>query len=151
MSSALVVSLILAILTVALLLLALVAVAFFFPASPWREQARAILAWRPPFMRGEELSNWAATTAEQTTRNRLVDKRTARTPVQLAKESQEGAMRAMVPLAKEADLSRVVACPETGQGMVGLTAPEALAVAAYLRKNCSGAELNRIYELAVEN
>lgn len=48
-------------------------------------------------------------------------------------------------------MDRIVACPEAGQGRVGVTAPEALAIAAHIRKNKSRAEQKRIYELAVEN
>jgi hypothetical protein len=48
-------------------------------------------------------------------------------------------------------LERIMACPEAGQGMVGVTAPEALAIVADLRKHRSLAELQRIYELALAN
>ena len=60
-------------------------------------------------------------------------------------------MQAMLPTAGTTDLKRVIACPETGQGMVGVTAPEALAIAAYLRQNRPQAEQQRILNLAVEN
>ncbi|MSU64100.1 MAG: hypothetical protein EXS31_17185 [Pedosphaera sp.] len=60
-------------------------------------------------------------------------------------------MRAMLPTAGPSELERIMACPEAGQGMVGVTAPEALSIAACLRKNRSRAEQQRIYELAVEN
>jgi len=145
------ISLVLVFLVVALLLLSLVVVALLFPASFWGQQAKAVLTWRPPFMRGEALRDWAATTAEQTARNRLTLNRTGETAVQLATELEEGATHAMLPLARQADLSRIVPCPETGQGMVGVTAPEALAIAAHLRKNCLRAEQKRILDMAVEN
>src|SRR5262245_38858052 len=151
MSPIVLVSLVLVMLAVAVLLIALIAAALFFPASFWGQQAKAVLTWRPPFIRGEALRNWAATTAEQIARNRLTGKRTGRMAVQLATEVEEGAVHAMLPLAREAELSRIVACPETGQGMVGVTAPEALVIADYLRKHCSRAEQNRIHDLAVEN
>lgn len=140
----------------AVLVVALIAVVIFFRAAFWgeqdmAEQAKAVLTWRPPFMRGEMLRNWAATTAEQLARSRLTGKRTGETAIRLATEVEEGAVHAMLPLARQAELDRIVACPETGQGMVGVTAPEALAIAAHLRKKHSRAELKRIQDLAVEN
>lgn len=143
-------------LIVALLSVSLVAVVIFFRAAFWGEedmakQAKAVLTWRPPFMCGGALRNWAATTAEKLARNRLTGKRTGEMAVQLATEVEEGAVHAMLPLAGQAELERIVACPETGQGRVGLTAPEALAIAAHLRKNRSRAEQQRIHNLALEN
>ena len=143
-------------LIVALLVLSLIAVVIFFRAAFWgeqdmAEQAKAVLTWRPPFMRGGALRNWAATSAEQLAQNRLTAKRTGETAVQLATEVEEGAVHAMLPLARQAELERIVACPETGQGMVGVTALEALAIAAHLRKNRSRAEQKRIHDLALTN
>jgi hypothetical protein len=115
------------------------------------EQNKSVLAWRPPFMRGEALRNWAADGAEQLAQSRLSGERTGQAVVQLAADLEEGAARAMLPLARQAELERVVACPENGQGTMGVTAPEALALAAHLRKTKSKVELERIYELAVES
>jgi Fe-S-cluster containining protein len=122
----------------------------------WGEQdmakrAKAVLTWRPPFLRGAALRNWAASTAKQVASDRLAGKRSAETPVQLAEELEAAAEHAMLPLARSAELERVVPCPESGQGIVGVTAPEALSIAAYLRKNSSRAEQKQIYELAVAN
>lgn len=135
----------------ALFLLACFALVRFLPASFMGEQAKAVLSWLPPFVGGEALRNWAATTAEQLTKKRLTDEQTAETVTQLAAEIEEGAMHAMLPTAGLSDLERIMACPETGQGTVGVTAPEALAIAVYLRKNRSQAEQQRVYEMAVEN
>ena len=95
MSPIVLVSLVLVMLAVALLLLSLIAVTIFFPASFWGEQAKAVLAWRPPFMRGQALRNWAATTTEQIALCRLTGKRTGGMAVQLAKEMEEGAVHAV--------------------------------------------------------
>ena len=143
-------------LIVAFLVVSLVAVVIFLRAAfrgekDMAKHAKEVLTWRPPFLRGEPLQNWAATTAEELARHCLTAKRTNGTAVQLATEVEEGAVHAMLPLAVQAELERIVACPETGQGMVGLTAPEALAIAAHLRKNRSQAEQRRIHDLAVEN
>ena len=135
----------------ALFLLACFATVMLLPASFLARHATAVLTWLPPFMRGEALRNWAATTAERLTQKHLAGKRTGETATRLAMEVEDGAMHAMMPLAEPAELERIIACPETGQGMVGVTAPEALAIAAYLRNNLSRAEQQRIHELAVEN
>ena len=107
-------------LTAAFLVLSLIAAVVFFRGAfrgeqDTADQARAILTWRPPFIRGGALRNWAATTAEQLTQNRLTGKRTSETAVQLATEVEEGAVHAMLPLAQQAELERIVACPEKGQ------------------------------------
>jgi hypothetical protein len=149
--SALTVGLILAFLFHALLLLVVVAVVLFFPKSFLSEPAKAVLNWLPPFLGGAALRDWSATAAEQLAQKRLADKRTGETVSRLAMEMEEAAMHAMLPLVEPADLERIVACPETGQGRVGVTAPEVLAIAAYIRKHKSRAEQKRIYELAVEN
>jgi hypothetical protein len=64
---------------------------------------------------------------------------------------EEGAVRAMLPLAHQAELERVVPCPATGQGTIGLTAPEVLAIADYVRKHLTRAEQERIRKVAAEN
>lgn len=149
--SVLVAGLLMVFLLYALLLAVCFAIVILLPASFLGAPAKAVLTWLPPFLRGEGLRNWAATTAERLARERLKGTRTGETAARLAAEVEAGAMHAMLPTAGPAELERVVACPETGQGMVGVTAPEALAIAAYLRKNRSRAEQQRIYELAVEN
>lgn len=134
------------------LLLALVVVAVkFFPKTLLGEPAKAVLGWLPPFLGGKALRDWAATTAEQFAQKRLAGKRTWDTAGLLAKEMEEAAMHAMLPLLEARDLDRIVACPEAGQGRIGVTAPEAIAIADHIRKNKSRAEQKRIYELAVEN
>jgi hypothetical protein len=145
------VGLLLVFLVYALFVGACVAVALLLPSSFLGGPAKAVLTWLPPFLGGDALRNWAATTAERLAKARLAGKRTGETAAQLAAEMEEGAMRAMLPTAGIAELGRIMACPETGQGMIGVTAPEALAIAAYLRKNRSRAEQRQIYELAVEN
>ena len=60
-------------------------------------------------------------------------------------------MHAMLPLTELAALERIIACPEAGQGCIGVTAPEAIAIADYIRKSKSPPEQKRIYESAVEN
>lgn len=149
--SVLMVGLLMVFLLYALLLAACLGIVMLLPASFLGAPAKTVLTWLPPFLRGEALRNWAATKSEQLATQRLTGKRSAETAARLAAEVEAGAMRAMLPMADPAELERVMACPETGQGMVGVTAPEALAIAAYLRKKRSRAEQQRIYELAVDN
>jgi len=149
--SVLVAGLLMVFLLYALLLAACLAIVMLLPTSFLGAPAKTVLDWLPPFLRGEALRNWAATTAERLTKERLTGKRTGETAARLAAEVEAGAMHAMLPTAGPAELERIMACPETGQGLVGVTAPEALAIADYLRKHRSRAEQQRIYELAVAN
>lgn len=126
-------------------------IVILLPASFLGAPAKAVLNWMPPFLRGDELRNWASTIAEKSARERLEGKRTGDVAAQLVADVEKGAMRAMLPGADPSEIERVIACPESGQGMVGVTAPEALTIAAYLRKNRSLAEQERIYEQAVQN
>lgn len=135
----------------ALLLGGCFAIVMLLPASTLGAHAKAVLTWLPPFMRGEALRNWAATTAERLATERLAGKRTGETAARLAAEVEDGAMHAMLPTAGPAELERVIACPEAGQGMIGVTAPEALSIASFLRQNRSRAEQQQIYEMAAEN
>lgn len=68
-------------------------------ASTLGAHAKAVLTWLPPFMRGEALRNWAATTAERLATERLAGKRTGETAALLAAEVEDGAMHAMLPTA----------------------------------------------------
>ena len=149
--SVLTAGLILTFLFQALLLMLLVGLGLLFPKSFLGEPAKVVLNWVPPFLGGNALRDWAATVAEQLAQKRLAGRRTGETASLLAKEMEDAAMHAMLPLVEPADLERIVACPEAGQGHVGVTAPEALAIAAHIRKHKSHAEQKRLYELAVEN
>ncbi|MEO6788452.1 MAG: hypothetical protein ABI318_20195 [Chthoniobacteraceae bacterium] len=135
----------------ALLLLCAFALVVFLPASFLGTPAKAVVKWLPPFMGGEALRNWAATMSERAARKRLAGKPTGATAGQLATEIEEIAMHAMLPMAGNPDLERVVACPKEGQGMVGVTAPEVLQIADYIRKNKPPGEQKRIHDMAVEN
>ncbi len=115
------------------------------------ERRRAARNWRPPFARGGDLLKWAAATTERLVARRLSGKPTAQTPVQLAAEVQAGAMRAMLPLAEPCDRECVVPCPEVGQGRIGVTVPEVLEIADYIRQRLPRADAKRIHDLAARN
>jgi len=135
----------------ALLLLLLVAAVRCFPKSFLGVPAKAVLNWLPPFLGGKALRDWAANSAERLTRERLATPCSQETANRLIADLDEAAMQAMLPMAEPAERERIVACPETGQGRIGVTAPEALAIADFIRKNKSPAEQQGIYALAVEN
>lgn len=135
----------------ALMMLAFFVVVKFLPESFLGAPVRTVLSWLPPFVGGDALRAWAAKNSEELTATRLAGKRDAETANRLAAAIEEGAMQAMLPMAGLSDLERIVACPESGQGIIGVTAPEALTIAAYLRKNCSPNERQRIFEMAAEN
>jgi len=97
------------------------------------------------------LFSWAKETAERMVGIRLVEEQKTGSLVKLAAEIQEGATRAMLPLAAEADIERQVPCPEEGQGMVGVTVPEVIEIADYIRRTATRAERKRIHDLAVDN
>ncbi len=141
---------------VVLLAVPLVAVAMWFDVGHrgggvLDERRRAARTWRPPFARGSDLMAWAAATTERLVTRRLSEKPTAQSPVQLAAEVQAGAMRAMLPLAEPCDRECVVPCPEVGQGRIGVTVPEALEIADYIRQHLPRAEAKRIHDLAARN
>lgn len=151
MLTVLLISLLVLMVIVVLITLAVLVRSMFSGEQDMAEQAREALTWRPPFVRGGALRKWATETAERLTQDRLADGRAGETAIQIATELEEGTARVMLPLARQAELERIVACPETGQGTVGVTAPEALRIAADLRQTHSKSELERIFDTAVEN
>ncbi len=149
--SVLTAGLILTFLFFTLFALLLAAITLFFPKCLLGKPVKTVLNWVPPFLGGQALRDWAAISAERLAQKRLANSRTGETASQLARDMEEAAMHAMLPFAESADLNRIVACPESGQGLVGVTAPEVLSIAAHIRKEKSRAEQRRIYESAVKN
>ncbi len=143
--------LLLAFLAYALLVGACLVILVLLPATLLGAPVKAIVAWLPPFAGGDALRNWAASAAERLAKTKLAGRRTAKTGVRLATELEEGAMRAMLPEAASSDLDRIIACPEAGQGKIRITAPEAINLAAWLRKNRPHAEVQRVHQMAAEN
>jgi hypothetical protein len=138
------------------LLIVVVVAGMFFDSAVSGEQVMAerqaaVRTWRPPFAHGGALTDWAIVTAERIADKWLSGKRDAATPIRLAAELNQGATRAMAPFANDCELERKVPCPEIGQGMIGLTAPEVLEIADDLRKNLPRSEVKRIRKLAREN
>lgn len=97
--------------------------------------------WRPPFVRGQELFDWARSAACGTVDRVLREPTDARTPRRLMSDIEAGLEHALVPGSVPRRHAGPVPCPEVGQGVVALTAPEALALADCLREYLSPAEL----------
>jgi Fe-S-cluster containining protein len=57
----------------------------------------------------------------------------------------------MCPLGSQLDAIDMIPCPKEGQGLVGVTAPEALEIADYVQRNLPLSERNRIHDLARAN
>lgn len=113
--------------------------------------ADSLLAWRPAYIQGEALRDWAAQRAEALARTELTANRPGDAAVRLVRALGTAAGHAMLPLARTAELERVIACPSAGQGLVGVTVPEVIALATHLRRQKSPRELQRIQALALEN
>ena len=106
--------------------------------------------WQPPLARGEDLLAWAAGLANAVARKKLrqpVGKETAR---ELAAEIYEGSSYAMArsPGAVRPLKPRCTSCRHR---MIGVTAPEALAIADALQASQGKRELKRIRDLAAAN
>lgn len=90
-----------------------------------------------------EFLRWAENTAAWIVGRRLCERPDA--------ELHAGVTRAMLPLASNEQTRRVVPCPEAGQGMIGVTAPEVLEIADYIDRKLACAERKRIRDLAEKN
>lgn len=118
---------------------------------PEAERCQEVWTWRPPFVRGGVLLNWATETTRRIVGEGLAGRRNATTAFKLAEVLEEGATRAMLPLVSAREVGCPVRCPDEGQGMIGVTAPEVLQVADMIRRTKSRAETKRIHDLALEN
>jgi hypothetical protein len=128
----------------------LIRAAFSTEADVAKEVAHEAV-WRPAFVQGHELHAWAAATADRVARGILAEDRNPATAARLVEAVQNGAAHAMLPLARPAELERVVPCPAAGQGTIAVTAPEALAIADHLRRTCSRREQFRILNALTQN
>ncbi|MEZ4416380.1 MAG: hypothetical protein R3E10_11600 [Gemmatimonadota bacterium] len=105
------------------------------------EREREARQWLPPFARGAELVYWASRRARGAVRRALEGEPGASTPRTIITALHDGATRAMLPRVRARDRARPVACPREGQGTIGVTGIEALALAEHLREDLSASEL----------
>ena len=103
------------------------------------------------FLRGTELFYWAQDTAAGIVAKFLNRSPTKDTPIELARELHEATTCAMVPLGAVSDELDMIPCPENGQGMIGVTAPEVLEIADHIQRNLSRGDKTRIRRRAQRN
>lgn len=104
--------------------------------------------WQPPYIGGRELVAWARDTARTAAQRILARSPRAGTLTDLTDELHEGATRAMLPQLRAHELRRPLACPEGGQGEIGVTALEALAIAERIRTTLPTRQQQRIQRRA---
>ncbi|MDX1647420.1 MAG: hypothetical protein R3304_09775 [Longimicrobiales bacterium] len=114
-----------------------------------REKERRF--WRPPFVRGAELVAWAREKGAAAVRRALDRGIASSTPGALSEEVHAGADRAMLPDMTRRDAAETVPCPAGGQGTIGVTAPEAIAIAEHIQRELPQAEQEEILRRARAN
>lgn len=121
-----------------------VSVAFGGPAAA---TARATTErWQPPLDSDDTLVRWAAHMAEKVTATRLAMARSSTTATELAQDLYAGTTEALEQLREEE-----AQCSARCHEMIGLTAPEALALADSLKSRRGAAEIGRIRRVAATN
>ena len=108
-------------------------------------------SWRPPFVHGEALRQWAANQAEAATR------------VELARNQPSDVAARLATVLEQPPIARCCRWPDPrssnesflvqvrGQGLIWVTMPEAINIAANLRRLKSERELKRIQAIARAN
>ena len=97
-----------------------------------REEAER--RWKPPYVSGRDLFQWARSIATTAVDEVLWEGAGASTARDLVQRLDRGAARAMLPELGPKQTDLPVACPPEGQGVIGVTAPEAIAIAEALRE-----------------
>lgn len=123
-------------------------VAFFDGGRIAAERERLARLWEPPYVKGRELLVWArergAAMAGALLSRASDDGSTRRT----VDELHTGATLAMLPHVSRRDARKVIACPEGGQGAIGVTTPEVLDLVAWIRANLPRRQQQAILERA---
>jgi Fe-S-cluster containining protein len=135
---------------IALLILAWMGAAMFFDVA-LGSGARVVTTretearkWTPPYVSGDELSGWARSTASGAVEDVVGRVPASEAPGEIMHRLNGGAAQAMLPGLHPGSAKREVACPQAGQGVIGVTAPEAMQIAAYLRRQFSRSELKSV-------
>lgn len=106
--------------------------------------------WQPPLVQGDNLLAWATATAKAVTQRRLACPRSQETAKQLAADIYEGATFAISQSPSAAPQCEPK-CPSCRQHMIGVTPPEALAIADTIRRTKPRRQANRIRDWAMQN
>ncbi len=137
-----------------LIVFALVAYAFldaaFTGPRPDAELSEASRQWQPPLLRGDDLFAWAVATAKTMTTRWVANRRSHNAAKQLATDIYEGATMA-IARSPSARGQRKPNCASCRQLMIGVTPPEALAIADEICKNRPKWEAMQIRDRAAEN
>lgn len=115
------------------------------------QREREARRWHPPFVQGASLRAWSRSVAEAVVDAVVGRAEGASLAGDLVAELDSGGSRAMLPTVSPVAASRRVACPESGQGTILVTAPEAIGIAEHLRRRLSGREVRRIRDRAALN
>lgn len=139
--------LVLAVFTVAAC--AILEVAFAGP-QVGRESFGRAQRWQPPLVRGDELLAWASDTAKAATASRLAGPRSRETAKQVATEIYIG-MACAISHSPSAVGPPKRGCPSCRHQRIGVTPPEALAIADAVHTNRAWREAKRIRDRATRN
>jgi len=144
--------LVIALLVGLLALFVLVAIAFLEVAFADRHGTRAspLRKWQPPLVTGDQLLTWAASVARATASKQLLAPRTKHTAKQLANAIYKGSAYA-ISQSPDSVAQPKPNCPSCRNRMIGVTAPEALAIADEIRRTRPKLEARRIRNRAAEN
>lgn len=109
--------------------------------------------WRLPLLSGEELKRWAKVMTERIVLKRAAQTRNRQTPVDIASEIFEssGAVIDQIVPTDRRPRSKAQNCSSRCHEMIGVTGPEALAIADELMRNQSRSTVEKIRERARAN
>lgn len=102
--------------------------------------------WQPPYISGQPLLEWARSVSRGIVREATGEGLDAATAGEIAGRLAPAFGQAMLPDAQAEVRNRPVPCPATGQGITGLTPPEAIALAAWLRAHLTAEELEELMD-----
>lgn len=103
-------------------------------------------SWEMPPDNRNALANWASRLTASVTSNQLGMSRSSKTAMNIVRELYAGTADAMETLQAEAG-----PCPARCHEMIGVTAPEALAIVDNMKSQLDEAEVKRIRESAAAN
>lgn len=126
-------------------------VVFRGPDRMVRDREKEARRWRPPYASGGLLVEWAQGMASRKVRWRLAGEQAEAAPSELLAEIHAGADQAMLPDVGPREVLRRVPCPSVGQGTIGISAPEAIGIADFIRYHLPPGDRDRIRALAREN
>ena len=104
------------------------------------------LRWRPPYVAGTPLQDWARSVTRGVVREAIAEGDESDAAVRIAEGLSPVVRQAMLPDATPEDRARAVPCSALGQGTVGVTAPEAIALAEWVRTRLDAEDLQALVD-----